>query len=143
MDKVDASLSLAAFLGVVVFGVLQGIVVTIGLSLLAFVISRGGRTGPSSAGCRACAATTTCRATREGRRIPGIVIVRFDAPLFFANGATLRRLGALARGAAGPGVHTVILAAEPITDIDTTAIDELSSWTTTSPRTASGSYSPR
>jgi anti-anti-sigma regulatory factor len=27
--------------------------------------------------------------------------------------------------AAGPGVHTVILAAEPITDIDTTAIDEL------------------
>ena len=38
MDKVDATLSLAAFLGVVVFGVLQGIVVTIGLSLFAFVI---------------------------------------------------------------------------------------------------------
>jgi anti-anti-sigma regulatory factor len=27
--------------------------------------------------------------------------------------------------AAGPGVHTVILAAEPITDVDTTAADEL------------------
>ncbi|HEU4755970.1 MAG TPA: sodium-independent anion transporter, partial [Agromyces sp.] len=27
--------------------------------------------------------------------------------------------------AAGPGIHTVILAAEPITDVDTTAADEL------------------
>ena len=37
MDKIDAALSLAAFLGVLVFGVLEGIVVTIALSLLAFV----------------------------------------------------------------------------------------------------------
>ncbi len=74
---------------------------------------------------RASAATTTCAATPSGDALPGIVIVRFDAPLFFANGGHLRRLRALGRAIAPDGVHTVILAAEPITDIDTTAIDEL------------------
>ena len=48
MDKIDAVLSLAAFLGVLVFGVLEGIVVAIALSLLAFVSARGAPTGPSS-----------------------------------------------------------------------------------------------
>jgi MFS superfamily sulfate permease-like transporter len=61
----------------------------------------------------------------EGSRLPGIVIVRFDAPLFFANGATFDDWVRSRVQAASPGVKTVILAAEPITDIDTTAIDEL------------------
>ena len=120
------SLSLAAFLGVIVFGVLQGIVVTIVLSLLAFVnqvlAAVQGRARPCAGPARA---TTTCRANPEGERIPGIVIVRFDAPLFFANGAIFDDFVRASVKAAGPGVHTVILAAEPITDIDTTAIDEL------------------
>ena len=51
--------------------------------------------------------------------------MRFDAPLFFANGALFDDWVRSRVKAAGPGVHTVILAAEPITDIDTTAIDEL------------------
>ncbi len=125
MDKVDATLSLAAFLGVVVFGVLQGIVVTIGLSLLAFVIrswrpyrAELGRV-PGRRGYHDLSRNP------EGSRIPGIVIVRFDAPLFFANGATFDDWVRASVKAAGPGVHTVILASEPITDIDTTAIDEL------------------
>ena len=61
----------------------------------------------------------------EGERIPGIVIVRFDAPLFFANGGIFDDFVRSRVKAAGPGIRTVILAAEPITDIDTTAIDEL------------------
>ena len=51
--------------------------------------------------------------------------MRFDAPLFFANGAIFDDWVRSRVEAAGPGVHAVILAAEPITDIDTTAIDEL------------------
>ncbi len=51
--------------------------------------------------------------------------MRFDAPLFFANGAIFDDWVRSRVKAAGPGVKTVILAAEPITDIDTTAMDEL------------------
>ena len=57
--------------------------------------------------------------------MPGIVIVRFDAPLFFANGAIFDDCVRSRVEAAGPGITPVILAAEPITDIDTTAMDEL------------------
>ena len=53
------------------------------------------------------------------------MIVRFDAPLFFANGGIFDDWVRSRVKAAGPGIRTVILAAEPITDIDTTAIDEL------------------
>jgi MFS superfamily sulfate permease-like transporter len=125
MDKVDASLSFAAFLGVVVFGVLQGIVVTITLSLLAFIIrswrpyrAELGRV-PGRRGYHDLSRNP------QGSRIPGIVILRFDAPLFFANGATFDDWVRESVKAAGPGVRSVILASEPITDIDTTAIDEL------------------
>src|SRR4029079_13862044 len=48
---------------------------------------------------------------------PGLVIFRFDAPLFFANADQFRaRVRALAHGSTW-----VLVAAEPITDIDTTA----------------------
>lgn len=125
MDRVDASLSFAAFLGVLVFGVLQGIVVTIGLSLLAFV-NRSWRPYRAELG-RVPGLRGYHDLSRypEGTRIPGIVIVRFDAPLFFANGAMFDDWVRSRVRDAQPGVTTVILAAEPITDIDTTAIDEL------------------
>ena len=125
MDKVDAGLSLAAFVGVLVFGVLEGIVVTIGLSLLAFV-QRSWRPYKAELG-RVTALRGYHDLSRypEGQRLPGIVIVRFDAPLFFANGAIFDDYVRSRVDAAGPGIHTVILAAEPITDIDTTAMDEL------------------
>ena len=51
--------------------------------------------------------------------------MRFDAPLFFANGAIFDDYVRSRVEAAGPGITAVILAAEPITDIDTTAMDEL------------------
>ncbi len=125
MDRVDAALSVAAFLGVLVFGVLQGIAVTIALSLLAFV-NQSWRPYRAELGL-----VTGLRGYHdlsrnpEAERIPGVVILRFDAPLFFANGGIFEDFVRARVRAAGPGIRTVILAAEPITDIDTTAIDEL------------------
>ena len=86
MDRVDAFLSLAAFVGVLVFGVLTGIAVAIGLSLLAFV-NQAWRPYRAELGrVKGLRGYHDLSRNPEGERIPGIVIVRFDAPLFFANG---------------------------------------------------------
>jgi MFS superfamily sulfate permease-like transporter len=57
----------------------------------------------------------------EALQIPGLVMFRFDSPLFFANTDHFRdhvhRLVALA----DPAARWVVIAAEPITDVDTTA----------------------
>jgi high affinity sulfate transporter 1 len=125
MNRVDAFLSGAAFLGVLVVGVLEGIAVTIALSLLAFV-NQSWRPYRAELG-RVTGLRGYHDLSRypEGERLPGVVIVRFDAPLFFANGGIFDDFVRSRVAAAGPGVHTVILAAEPITGIDTTAVDEL------------------
>lgn len=125
MNRVDAFLSAAAFLGVLIVGVLEGIAVTIALSLLAFV-NQSWRPYRAELG-RVTGLRGYHDLSRypEGERLPGVVIVRFDAPLFFANGGIFDDFVRSRVAAAGPGVHTVILAAEPITGIDTTAVDEL------------------
>jgi high affinity sulfate transporter 1 len=125
IDRVEGLLSLAAFLGVAFVGVLQGILIAIGLSFIAFVNHawRPYRTElvrvPGQRGYHDVARHP------EGDRIPGVVIVRFDAPLFFANGGMFDDFVRQVVADAGPEVHTVILAAEPITDVDSTAVDEL------------------
>lgn len=125
MDKVDALLSASAFLGVLVFGVLEGIAVTIALSLLAFV-NHSWRPYRAELG-RVPGLRGYHDLSRypNGERIPGVLILRFDAPLFFANGGIFDDFVRSRVRDAGPDIRTVILAAEPITDIDTTAIDEL------------------
>ncbi|MET3770050.1 high affinity sulfate transporter 1 [Marisediminicola sp. UYEF4] len=125
VNRVDALLSFAALVGVLVVGVIQGIAVAIGLSFLAFV-NQARRPYRAELGRRhGVRGYHDLSRHPDGERLPGIVIVRFDAPLFFANGGLFDDYVRETVAAAGTGVRTVILAAEPITDIDTTAIDEL------------------
>jgi high affinity sulfate transporter 1 len=59
------------------------------------------------------------------RRIPGLVLFRWDAPLFFAN-AELFSARVLDAAAASPTpVRRVVVAAEPVTSVDVTAADIL------------------
>jgi MFS superfamily sulfate permease-like transporter len=56
--------------------------------------------------------------------LPGLVIYRFDGPLFFANAKTFRdEVRRMAR--ADPKPSWILIAAEPMTDVDTTAADVL------------------
>jgi MFS superfamily sulfate permease-like transporter len=61
----------------------------------------------------------------EAVEIPGLVLYRFDAPLFFANSERFaqRLVDAIDRGQ--PSTRWVIIAAEPVTDVDTTAAEVL------------------
>ena len=64
------------------------------------------------------------RSYPEAQHLPGLVIYRFDAPLFFANAKTFRdEVRRLAR--AEPKPTWIVIAAEPMTDVDTTASDVL------------------
>jgi len=125
MNRVDALLSLAAFISVLLVGVVEGIAVAIILSLGAFV-GHAWRPYRAELGrIRGLRGYHDLSRHPEGERLPGIVIVRFDAPLFFANGGIFDEYVRGTVAAAGPDIRTVILAAEPITEIDTTAADVL------------------
>ena len=60
----------------------------------------------------------------EASQLPGLVIYRFDAPLFFANAKTFRD-EVMRLAAAVPPPRWIVIAAEPVTDVDTTASDVL------------------
>jgi high affinity sulfate transporter 1 len=61
----------------------------------------------------------------QARRIPGLVLFRWDAPLFFANAELFcERVQAAIDGSPSP-VRWVVVAAEPVTSVDVTAADLL------------------
>jgi len=118
-------LSLAALAGVAVIGVLPGIVVAIVLSLADFVWKAWrpydaelGRL-PDRKGYHDIARHP------DAVVIPGLVIYRFDAPLFFANADFFRSSVQQAIAERADTIAWVIIAAEPITDVDTTGADVL------------------
>ena len=125
MSRTETALLVAAFLGVAFIGVLEGIVVAIGLSLLAFVRQAWDPYRAELVSVDGIPGYHDLSRHPEGHRIPGLVIVRFDAPLFFANGDVFDSyIRELVEDAPTP-VRWVIVAAEPITGVDTTALGEL------------------
>ena len=122
--RTEFSLSMAAFLGVALLGVLPGIAIAVALSI-ANVFRRLWWPYQTSLGrVPGVAGYHDVRSYPEAERLPGCVICRFDAPLIFANARTFReQIRALA--GAEPPPTWIIVAAEPITDVDTTAADML------------------
>ena len=117
-------LSIAAFLGVALLGVLPGIAVAVALSILN-VFRRAWWPYQTVLGRVAgCPGYHDVRSYPDAERLPGLVIFRFDAPLFFANARTFRDQVRRARGGEPPPPW-IVVAAEPITDVDTTAADML------------------
>jgi high affinity sulfate transporter 1 len=122
--RTEFALSMAAFLGVALLGVLPGIAVAVGLSILN-VFRRSW--WPYSAVLGRVSGMPgyhDVEAHPDADQIDGLVIFRFDAPLFFANARAFReQVRALA--AVQPKPRWIVVAAEPITDIDTTAAEML------------------
>jgi MFS superfamily sulfate permease-like transporter len=123
--RIECLLSLASFLGVALVGVIEGIGLAIVLSMAVVVgkawhpyratlVRVDGRKGYHDASRHP-----------EGRAVPGLVIFRWDAPLFFANAELFHDevLAEVAR--AGPGTRMVLVAADAIVDVDVTAADVL------------------
>jgi MFS superfamily sulfate permease-like transporter len=125
VNRVDFGLAVIALLAVVVFGVLPGIAIAIGLSMLTFLWRSW---HPYDAVLGRVAGRKGYHDTRrhpEAALVPGLLLYRFDAPLFFANAGVFQEKLLLAVDGAPKPVRRVIVAAEPITDVDTTAADML------------------
>jgi Sulfate permease and related transporters (MFS superfamily) len=121
----EFALSMVCFFGVILLGVIQGIFIAVGLALLAFVW-RAWRPYDAVLG-RVDGMKGYHDISRhpEGRQIPGLVLFRWDAPLFFANAEIFREHVLLAVVNAPAPARWVVVVAEPVTDVDTTAADML------------------
>ena len=112
---------LAAFVGVALLGVLLGILAAIVLSLGNF-IRRAWRPHDAVLGREdELKGYHDLERHPAGRQVPGLLLYRFDAPLFFANAGEFRRRLRGLLATTTPRVRWVVVAAEPITDIDTSA----------------------
>jgi high affinity sulfate transporter 1 len=122
--KVEFALSITAFAGVALLGVLPGIAIAVALSILN-VFRRAWWPYDTELGrVEGLEGYHDVHTHPEAQHLPGLVIYRFDGPLFFANAKTFRaELRRLAR--AGPPPRWIVIAAEPVTDVDTTASDVL------------------
>ena len=123
--KSEFLLSVAALLGVAIFGVLPGIAVAVALSLGDFVRQAWrphtailGRI-PGRKGYH------DIERHPEAVQIPGLIVFRFDAPLFFANAEFFSDEVKTAIAASEGSITWIVLAAEPITDIDTSAAEAI------------------
>ncbi|MET8149538.1 SulP family inorganic anion transporter [Actinoplanes sp. NPDC049668] len=122
--RVEFSLSIAAFLGVALLGVLPGIGIAVALSVLN-VFRRAWWPYQAVLGRAAgVAGYHDLRDYPDAEHLPGLVLFRFDAPLIFANVRVFRdQIRRLA--SSDPRPKWIVIATEPITDIDTTAADVL------------------
>ena len=116
---------MTCFTGVLLFGAVQGIAIAIAIAVIEFLWD-GWRPHSAVLG-RVDHIKGYHDVTRypEARRITGLVLFRWDAPLFFAN-AELFCDRVLAAVASSPTpVLWVVVAAEPVTSVDVTAADTL------------------
>ncbi len=118
-------LALASFLGVAFVGVIEGVFFAVALSLLAFVRRAWSPHDAVLGRADGVKGYHDLHFYPDARQIPGLLLYRFDAPLFFANADVFRDRVRERIGAADEPVRWVVIAAEPITDVDTTAAEML------------------
>jgi high affinity sulfate transporter 1 len=119
--KTEFALAVACLLGVAFLGVLEGIIVAVVLSVV-YIFKRAWAPYSAVLGKDPdVPGWHDIRRYPDAAQVPGLLIVRWSAPLFFANANQFRDLiRELVKSAAAPP-QWVLVAAEPITDIDTTA----------------------
>jgi MFS superfamily sulfate permease-like transporter len=118
-------LSMGCFAGVAVFGAIPGIALAIVIAVIEFLWD-GWRPHSAVLG-RVDQVKGYHDITRypNARRMPGLVLFRWDAPLFFANAEFFhdRVLDAVEKSPTK--VSWLVVAAEPVTSVDVTSADAL------------------
>ncbi len=117
------AISVVASVGVILFGVLQGIIVAVVLAILLFFRRNWWPHGVVLGTREGLPGWHSLRSNPDARELPGIVVFRWEAPLFFANAGIFRQqIRELVRE---KEPDWVVLQCEAITDVDVTAAEML------------------
>jgi high affinity sulfate transporter 1 len=120
----ELGVCVAAMVGVVTLGALQGILVAVGLSLLV-LLARSSRPADAVLGRVEGVPGFQNVARHEGATtVPGLVLYRFNAPVIFYNAAYFKRR-VLEVVAATPDAKWLVLDGAPIDQVDSTGADTI------------------
>lgn len=120
-DWRELAVALVTLIGVLTLGLLQGIVLAIALSLLLLLAQAVRPHDAVLAEVKGVDGYHDVEEYPQGSRAPGLIVYRFDAPLFFANADYFQhRVRELIASSDGP-VEWFLLDAEAITAVDSTA----------------------
>ncbi len=123
--KSEFILALVCMSGVIFVGVLEGIIIAVVVSILQF-FERSWRPHVAVLGkTKTIPGYHDVERYPEAQQVPGLVIIRWDAPLFFANANIFRKIVRDLVAQTEPQPRWILVTAEPVTDIDTTAAEVL------------------
>ncbi|MEV7623823.1 sulfate permease [Actinoplanes sp. NPDC089786] len=123
--RTELLLALAALAGVVVFDILTGVLLAVGLSV-AEMLHRVARPHDAVLGLvPGLAGMHDVDDFPAARTVPGLLIYRYDSPLFFANAENFRQRALAAVAAETEPVRWFVLNAEANVEVDSTALDAL------------------
>jgi high affinity sulfate transporter 1 len=118
-------LSMTCFAGVAVFGAIPGIGIAVVLAVIEFLWD-GWRPYFAVLGrVDGLRGFHDIQRHPEARRVPGLVLFRWDAPLFFANAELFQQCVLKAVAESPTPVRRLVVAAEPVTSVDVTSADML------------------
>jgi MFS superfamily sulfate permease-like transporter len=125
VQKSEFALAIVCILGVAVIGVLEGIVLAVIISILQF-FQRSWQPYSAVLGKpEIVPGYHDLKRYPEASQIPGLLMIRWDAPIFFANANLFRNWVRELVAQTEPTPFWVLVAAEPITDVDTTSAEML------------------
>jgi sulfate permease, SulP family len=118
-------LAIAACVGVLVFGILYGILVAVGLSVAELLYRVARAHDAIQAPVPGLAGMHDIDDHPNATPIPGLIVYRYDAPLFFANAQDFKNRALAAVDAARDPVQWFVLNVEGNVEVDITALDAL------------------
>jgi high affinity sulfate transporter 1 len=126
IQRWECWLSIGCFAGVAVLGAIPGIGLAIVIAVIEFLWD-GWRPHSAVLGrVEGIKGYHDIKRYPEAHLTPGLVLFRWDAPLFFANAELFQNRVLDAVNASPTPVRRVVVAAEPVTSVDVTAADVLS-----------------
>lgn len=122
IDRREFALSVLAALGVVAVGSMQAILVAVGLAILRFIRLVSHPQVEILGEVKGLPGFHSVEHHPEATTIPGLILLRFNAPLVFFNALNFKRGVMAAVEAAGPSLKWLVIDMLPITLVDATGL---------------------